>query len=491
MKDYVFLECTQNYSYPEANNDFSPSMCYPEYPWGENHLSKEENHIYDMVRNLLFKMELDADNFGKPEWNPLGSIISLGNTVLLKPNMVMHIHPKGEDINSVITHPSVVRAVADYVYIALKGTGKLIIGDSPLQGCDFSHLVHNMGYVKIVDFYSDLGLNIELSDLRLSKADKIISNDSHPNVNFNEDPEGYKSVDLAHKSMLNSVAHKFSKFRIASFDKEPLLTHHNLSKHEYMIAGSILKADVIINMPKPKTHKRAGITASLKNLIGINGFKDWLPHHTKGSFSEGGDEYPEKSILKKMSISLTEKFELLYIKNEKKLLAEIYYRISRMLEYLQKKLNLDTIIEGSWYGNDTIWRTICDLNRILFYCDKNGVMQSTKQRKYMIIADMVLTGEGEGPITPSPKKAGIIAGGFDPVVFDASIAAIMGFDYKKIPSVFNSFSIKDYPITGVEPKDIIIKSDNAIWNNKSLEDFNPEDSLKFVPSIGWLQHIEL
>jgi uncharacterized protein (DUF362 family) len=30
-----------------------------------------------------------------------------------------------------------------------------------------------------------------------------------------------------------------------------------------------LQADVFINLPKPKTHKRAGITGAMKNLVGI------------------------------------------------------------------------------------------------------------------------------------------------------------------------------------------------------------------------------
>jgi len=38
--------------------------------------------------------------------------------------------------------------------------------------------------------------------------------------------------------------------------------------------------------------QKAGITVSLKNLVGINGDKNWLPHHTEGNPNNGGDEHP-------------------------------------------------------------------------------------------------------------------------------------------------------------------------------------------------------
>lgn len=37
--------------------------------------------------------------------------------------------------------------------------------------------------------------------------------------------------------------------------------------------------------------------------------------------------------------------------------------------------------KGSRYGNDTIWRKIIDLNRIMIYADQNGIMTDKVQRK--------------------------------------------------------------------------------------------------------------
>jgi uncharacterized protein (DUF362 family) len=55
-------------------------------------------------------------------------------------------------------------------------------------------------------------------------------------------------------------------------------THHP-GVHQYLVAKEVIEADIIINLPKLKTHRKAGVTCALKNLIGINGNKEYLPHH--------------------------------------------------------------------------------------------------------------------------------------------------------------------------------------------------------------------
>ena len=97
-----------------------------------------------MIRDLFLNLGMDYENYDKPEWNPLKDIVSPGDIVLLKPNMVLHEHNDGPefDLFSVITHPSIVRAVADYAVIALQGNGRIIIGDAPLQTCKYDLLVN-------------------------------------------------------------------------------------------------------------------------------------------------------------------------------------------------------------------------------------------------------------------------------------------------------------------------------------------------------------
>lgn len=96
---------------------FHPSEVYPEYPFKE--FNSNQNIVYSMVREFLRLHGFDEANYGTSQWNPLGELISPGDTVLIKPNLVKHKNKLGYDARSVFTHGSVIRAVLDYVYIAL------------------------------------------------------------------------------------------------------------------------------------------------------------------------------------------------------------------------------------------------------------------------------------------------------------------------------------------------------------------------------------
>ena len=117
----------RNAKYP-FGGAFGPSEAYPEYPFAEETLSAQKNDIYQIVREGLIRMGLDSEHVGQPEWNPLGDIITPGDYVLLKPNMVLHENRRKENgTDCLITHPSVVRAVLDYVVIALGDTAVAVM----------------------------------------------------------------------------------------------------------------------------------------------------------------------------------------------------------------------------------------------------------------------------------------------------------------------------------------------------------------------------
>src|SRR5690554_902172 len=110
---------------------FHPDEKYPEY---DGEISNLKNPAFRAVRKNFYLMGLDKDNYNTSEWNPLKDLIKPGDSVFIKPNLVTHEYgrknsDKKGDVFSVITHPSVVRAVAEYVAIALKGSGEIIIGD--------------------------------------------------------------------------------------------------------------------------------------------------------------------------------------------------------------------------------------------------------------------------------------------------------------------------------------------------------------------------
>src|SRR5205085_9324118 len=70
---------------------------------------------------------------------PFGAMIQRGARVLIKPNFVSHGYQGPWGIEPLITHPSLIRAI---VAGALRADpAELLVGDAPLQACDFGDLL--------------------------------------------------------------------------------------------------------------------------------------------------------------------------------------------------------------------------------------------------------------------------------------------------------------------------------------------------------------
>src|SRR5207344_2096608 len=115
--------------YPETA-PFHPSTRHSELPFSE--IASEPNAAYDAVRDALIAAGLDATRAGTGSWNPLGEVVRPGDTVVLKPNLVKESHPRDpRGWRYVLTHGAVIRAVADYVVLALGGRGRIWLADAP------------------------------------------------------------------------------------------------------------------------------------------------------------------------------------------------------------------------------------------------------------------------------------------------------------------------------------------------------------------------
>lgn len=475
-------EAQNRASYP-ALPPFHPSSNYPEFS-GRIPLSSETNMVYDLLRNIFLDLGLDSKNFLTPAWNPLGSLIAPGNKVLIKPNLVRHIHLSGGPYEAVVTHGSVIRCVLDYVALALNGKGEIVLGDAPVQSADFDEIIRRNSLKDICDDVANIwGIHVKLIDFRLSviKLDekhRVIENQKQPG-----DLSGYKSVDLGKHSLLTPLASQSDRFRVTSYDCSEMPTHHNDTVNEYLIPKAVLDADVIINLPKLKTHRKAGLTASLKNLVGINGHKDWLPHHRCGSIDEGGDEYLNKSIFKKIVARFDNNLD--YSTALAEGINNLMARIARRLSII---CSTDPYEEGSWYGNNTLWRTVLDLNRLLLYANNDGKMEETPQRCCITIVDAIVAGEAEGPMEPDARYCGLMIGGFNQVAIDTVLSTMVGFDYRKLPLIANAYGISHWPLTFFTPEEIKISTSSNKWQNIKVG--IQCNLLNFVPPSGWKGHIE-
>lgn len=479
MNSDVIIEKREIYTYPSIGT-YRPSKRYPEYIF-KDYISNEDNEIYDMVRECFHMAGYDIDNYNKTDWNPLKTIVSPGDIVLIKPNLVMDKNIYGVDC--LYTHPSVVSAIVDFVLIALKDSGKIIIGDAPMQECDFDNLIQSSGYEKMIKFYKEIVPNIEISLVDFRELKSIREHGMYKQTIIKNKS---KVIDLKDESEFFSLnQEQMDKLRITNYDPRILNNQHSVNKHRYCISEYVLEADVIINVPKPKTHRKAGITCALKNIVGTNSRKEYLPHHIVGSKKVGGDEYYNKSKVKQMRSYLLDKRNYISYNSGNVFfvfLIRVFIKICNL--YIKFFIN-DQFEEGSWYGNDTICRTIVDVNKILLYSDKNGKMKDSIQKQYLVIADMIVSGEGDGPLNPSPKNVGIIALAQNPVLFDEVMSKLMGIFPSKFPTLMYAKNVKGkYKL--LEKKHVAkIISNYPQWHNKSLDDIEDESLLFFKPTLGW------
>lgn len=487
---------------------YMPRKQYPEYPYSDYDLAREQsnsNEIYEVIRSMFVSLQLDKENIETQSWNPLGVYIKPGQTVLLKPNLVNHYNPAEKDLkrgmDCLITHPSVVRCIFDYVYIALKGKGRIIIADAPIQGCDFNCLFENTGYGELAGYLlrksTDL-LVVQVADLR----EVIYTQDQGRRIQKERTDTEFKSttIDLKESSFFAQIK-KRKGFRVTCYAGRDTDFHHRKNHNEYKISDAVLEADVIINIPKPKTHRIAGYTAALKNLIGINARKEYLPHHQKGAKGRGGDEYTDTHSIMKWFNSTGNDIRNYAVKKDYQTLAHVMNEACRKIGRKLDQYEPGRKKFGMWFGNDTIWRTILDINHIVYFTDKNGKMCEQQQRKILHIGDMIVCGDHEGPLSPAYKQIGGILFSDHPVLFDFFVVKLMGFKWQRFPVLVNV--INDKKLMGelylmkkrgdVKRQDIPATVHNLRMHsneknyNKAIVEISDEYTFHFTPTKGWIE----
>jgi len=243
---------------------FDPPESYPEYPFQTR--CDSANHVYKSFRDSMYLYGLDTKHFGKARWNPLKHLINPGETVLLKPNMIAQSHKYNDTWEHVITHGSVLRAVLDYVYLALEGHGKIVIADAPQTDSNIDLIKERMGIEKIQEHYwNQKKFEITFLDLR----DEVwIEKDGIcvDKVQLDGDPLGNSRINLAEQSYFAEQDKLNKRYYGAYYDIDETNRHHGNGVHEYMISRTALDSDVFISVPKLKTHKKVGVTLNLKGL---------------------------------------------------------------------------------------------------------------------------------------------------------------------------------------------------------------------------------
>ncbi len=475
---------------------YNASDPYPEYD-GAFETSGAHNPAYEGVRGALHLLGLDSARYGSPEWNPLGEVITPGDTVVIKPNFVLSDHYRGGNLFSVITHPSVIRAVVDYAFKALAGRGQIIIADTPQMDCDFQELLERTHLSSISGLYKNkFGFDIPIRDLRnfwFKYKDENYVASQENRKKLPGDPEGSALVDLGAKSAFGGIAN--TNFYGADYNRDETVSHHMNGRHEYMVSKTVLSADVLISVPKLKVHKKVGATLNAKGLVGTITNKNYLIHYTLGSPEKGGDQFPADFLKGKAKfIVRTQRFlyDALLAKQNRfgsKLFRLAYEPYRKLIKPILKKTTEKIVLfdGGNWHGNDSAWRMVSDLMKVSVYADKNGVMRDTPQRKVFSIVDGIVGGEGNGPLFPDERKVGVIVSGFNHLAVDIAAARLMGFEPQKLPWVRDLLQNEDFDFFFDDPKDV-----KSVGNKDEFNDIMHSDSplLSFAPHPGWAGYVE-
>lgn len=486
--------------YPQA--PFQPPEAYPEYPFKDSGYDPE-NTVYAAVRDMFYRLGMDKEHYGTPEWNPLGEIIKPGDRVVLKPNLVISEHEMGQaGIEASTVHGSVIRPFVDYTYIALKGQGRITIGDSPIKEVDFPVIIQKIGVADLYAYFHDHHPEVPLEvidyrDLHVTRDAKGVMVAAR---RLDGDQRGYTVMDLGHDSMFDEIVEHADRFRSTAAVYENVMGEvHNAEHHRYSFATTILESDVFICLAKMKTHRKAGVTLSLKNLVGLNNEKRWLPHHRAGRLSDGGDVLPDNApVANVVHERLADQFvSNKYGKYGFKMVMPVARKgyqlgVKWWLKPLTKGSDQLPWHEGDWYKNDTVWRMVLDLNHLLLYTDKKGNLTETIQRRYFSCIDGIIAGDKEGPLHPTPKPTGLLVGGFNPIAVDLACIKIMGLDYRKIPLIMNVQRLKR-PLMFARDIHALWKSLRLFSNKKEYLQLQDEETryFQFEPSLGWKGHIEL
>jgi hypothetical protein len=406
--------------------------------------------------------------------------------VALKPNFIRHWNagPAATcSVDSVITHGSVVRALADYAFRAVGGSGSVTIAEAPQQDCDFARIREIAGLAALQDRFAARGLSLGVLDLRREAvrfADGVITERRA----LPGDPLGYREVDLGAHSFFEGSGLDPRGFRGADYDPGPTVDNHQGGRHVYLLSETVLRADLIVNLPKWKTHKKTGVTLALKNLVGINGDKNWLPHHTVG---ENGDEFPGRGLLDRARSAGVELARSALARGHATGLLRLLRRAEGGLR------GDDFVRSGNWHGNRTTWRMCCDLNRCVYYSDAQGLHLGAPApvRRVLTVLDGIVAGEGEGPLAPRDVPLGIVLASLDPVALDLVAVRLMGFDARRIPKIWEPMRAPGARITAVREEADVEVAERAAGAGCEVRPLAALAPLRrFAAHSGWRGAIE-
>lgn len=386
-----------------------------------------------------------------------------GKRVLLKPNWVKQPFKPQDDV-CLCTHDDFILAVLELVL--MKKPASVVIGDAPIQGCYWDKLISKELVDKVEVLSSKYNVPVSIKDFR-----RVVFDTVKNKLEMERSPmSDYVIFDVGSRSYLEPITLPDKNiFRVSQYNPDKFSETHKPGMHKYCIIKELFNSDVVISLPKIKTHEKTGITGALKNIVGLNGDKDYLPHHRVGGTAMGGDSYPGKNMIRYWAE--------LAMDNANRNMGNFWYRVWFKISTTLWALSFpkkEHQWHAAWYGNDTTWRMVMDLNMIINYGRADGTLADTPQRELYSFCDGIVGGEGDGPLSPDPLNLGVVSFTNDSATNDICMAMLMGLSVNKMPLLTAAKAFMPHsnvPIT---------------LNNKAIKmDELHQYAVKARPSKGW------
>ncbi|MCS6772394.1 MAG: DUF362 domain-containing protein, partial [Kiritimatiellae bacterium] len=136
------------------------------------------------------------------------------------------------------------------------------------------------------------------------------------------------------------------------------------------------------------------------------------------------------------------------------------------------------------------WRMTADLARIIHFADRDGVIRDVPQRRLFSLIDGVIAGEGEGPLAPRARLAGVMVMSENLLAADLAATRLMGFDPRKIKQFSIMGGTADYGVRKLEDLELYVSGRQIPAKIFFSREWNCPIP-PFEPHPGWIGHIEL
>mgnify|MGYP001569371018 CR=1 FL=1 len=411
--------------------------------------------------------------------------------ILIKPNWVMHEVEPAYPIAALVTDARLIEATVRAAMRLFPDVECVTVGDCLEQRADWPLLCRQSGLApRMVALGQEFGPRVEFRDLRkdvFTAAGETLVADTQA---VHGDPAGYCEVQLRGESHLEPIAGQADRFSIHDHDTAVTRGGHRPGDHRYLVCQSVLDADLVINLPKWKAHSKSGLTGALKNLVGINGDKSYLPHFRRGSPRWGGDEYSDEG--RWLYWVQNNLYHLVRGTAAYGLLRPGWRVVKQVNNAVRRRRHRPAalpadfyVVGGSWYGNQTLWRMIYDLNLVLQRTGRDGRLRAEPQREIVTLVDGMVAGEGDGPLKATPRRTDMLFAGRDPFAIDTTLAWMMGFDPGAIPMLARR---REY--LGGEWGDFDLAALTVSIDGEVRPLADTAINFQFAPAPGWLGHIE-